>query len=339
MHVNPSSKLGIWCRLEEHFLEDPSFMGDWVHQLCGNAYPVIFRVATVDPSDDTFTLSTDCPAGRDMFEVIQSDSLGLLMLVARRTSSCYMMFYASQTYYTYWNGLKTLAADPPVAFGCVSGCGEGSLQWAGAEWCQASTEWFKRFHNPWRCSEHGPRLCTVSCTTAPCRGETGLESRDVWFSYMCAFGKASRVAEVKQVLSTWFNKIWRLRNVLQTCVCCELFPAQNHSFEQRDARIDSQGKPALIWLPSIQLHTWFVDQGGPCWSSQYGNLWIFLDVCDRSRPDFTPHTWSRSFLTDLKATSREMLNGEPLRESSFRTAARCLGCGTSRAWIGTLRPW
>jgi len=76
-------------------------MGDWVHQLCGNAYPVIFRVATVDPSDDTFTLSTDCPAGRDMFEVIQSDSLGLLMLVAGRTSSCCIMFYASQTYYTY----------------------------------------------------------------------------------------------------------------------------------------------------------------------------------------------------------------------------------------------
>lgn len=220
----------------------------------------------------------------------------------------------SQTY------IQTMAADPPVAFGHDSGCGEGSLQWAGAKWCQASTAWFKRFHNPWRCSEHGPRLCTVSCTTAPCRGETGLESRDVWFSYMCAFGKASRVAEVKQVLSTWFNKIWRLRNVLQTCVCCELFPTQNHSFEQRDARIDSQGKPALVWLPSIQLHTWFVDQGGPCWSSQYGNLWIFLDVCDRSRRAFTPHTW-RSFLTDL-TTSREMLNGEPLHESSFRIAAQ-----------------
>ncbi len=31
------------------------------------------------------------------------------------------------------DGLKTLAADPPVAFGGDSGCGEGSLQWAGAK--------------------------------------------------------------------------------------------------------------------------------------------------------------------------------------------------------------
>eukprot|EP00435_Cladocopium_sp_Y103_P008120 s2749_g2.t1 len=47
---------------QEKFLEDPGFSGDWVHQLCGTAYPVIFRVVSVD-QDDTFTLSTDCPAG------------------------------------------------------------------------------------------------------------------------------------------------------------------------------------------------------------------------------------------------------------------------------------
>eukprot|EP00435_Cladocopium_sp_Y103_P011194 s2749_g2.t3 len=48
---------------QEKFLEDPGFSGDWVHQLCGTAYPVIFRVVSVD-QDDTFTLSTDCPAGQ-----------------------------------------------------------------------------------------------------------------------------------------------------------------------------------------------------------------------------------------------------------------------------------
>lgn len=56
----------IWSKfhseLEEHLLEDPGFVGDWVHALCGSAYPVIFRVANWDPNDDTFTLNTDCPA-------------------------------------------------------------------------------------------------------------------------------------------------------------------------------------------------------------------------------------------------------------------------------------
>ena len=87
MHVNPSSKLGILVQTGGAFLGRSQLHGrlGFINSVA-NAYPVIFRVATVDPSDDTFTLSTDCPAGRDMFEVIQSDSLGLLMLVARRTS-------------------------------------------------------------------------------------------------------------------------------------------------------------------------------------------------------------------------------------------------------------
>ena len=46
------------------------------------------------------------------------------MLVGGRTSSCYDVLCKSNLL----DGLKTLAADPPVAFGGDSGCGEGSLQ-------------------------------------------------------------------------------------------------------------------------------------------------------------------------------------------------------------------
>lgn len=193
-HLNPSyscesqaPSFGTRSRLEEHFLEDPSFMGDWVHQLCGNAYPVIFRVVTVDPSDDTFTLSTDCPAGRDMFEVIQCDSLGLLMLVAGRTSSCCRMFYASQI---YWN----------VAFGCDSGCGEGSLQWAGAKWRQASNAPGGVLSMVLVCAQSAALQHRAGARQDLSLGMFGLP---LW----CDFWKASKVAEVKQVLSTWFNKI------------------------------------------------------------------------------------------------------------------------------------
>ena len=43
--------------------EDPSFGGEWVHELCAIAYPVIWRVISVDPSTDDFSINTDCPAG------------------------------------------------------------------------------------------------------------------------------------------------------------------------------------------------------------------------------------------------------------------------------------
>lgn len=32
----------------------------WVHGVCANAYPYIFKMVTVDPQTDAFTLSTDC---------------------------------------------------------------------------------------------------------------------------------------------------------------------------------------------------------------------------------------------------------------------------------------
>eukprot|EP00443_Scrippsiella_acuminata_P132537 CAMPEP_0115606432 /NCGR_PEP_ID=MMETSP0272-20121206/17979_1 /TAXON_ID=71861 /ORGANISM="Scrippsiella trochoidea, Strain CCMP3099" /LENGTH=328 /DNA_ID=CAMNT_0003042063 /DNA_START=14 /DNA_END=997 /DNA_ORIENTATION=- len=55
--------LNFYAQLHEGLASDPSFSGSWVHQLCGIAYPVIFRVVSVDPSDDSFAMHSDCPAG------------------------------------------------------------------------------------------------------------------------------------------------------------------------------------------------------------------------------------------------------------------------------------
>eukprot|EP00928_Gymnodinium_smaydae_P038964 TRINITY_DN26740_c0_g1_i1.p1 TRINITY_DN26740_c0_g1~~TRINITY_DN26740_c0_g1_i1.p1 ORF type:complete len:706 (+),score=112.88 TRINITY_DN26740_c0_g1_i1:36-2120(+) len=62
-----SKHLGLWKRFHEELyrglLADPDFTGDWVHSLCGMAYPLIFKIVTIEPSDNSFTLHSDCPAG------------------------------------------------------------------------------------------------------------------------------------------------------------------------------------------------------------------------------------------------------------------------------------
>jgi len=50
-------------RLDAGLRSDPSFSGPWVHDLCAFAYPIIFKVISLDPRDDSFSLHSDCPAG------------------------------------------------------------------------------------------------------------------------------------------------------------------------------------------------------------------------------------------------------------------------------------
>eukprot|EP00403_Amphidinium_massartii_P007955 CAMPEP_0178372322 /NCGR_PEP_ID=MMETSP0689_2-20121128/1291_1 /TAXON_ID=160604 /ORGANISM="Amphidinium massartii, Strain CS-259" /LENGTH=623 /DNA_ID=CAMNT_0019992237 /DNA_START=174 /DNA_END=2045 /DNA_ORIENTATION=+ len=49
-------------QLHDGLASDPSFSGDWVHDLCGRVYPLIFRTVNINPDDGGFTMHTDCPA-------------------------------------------------------------------------------------------------------------------------------------------------------------------------------------------------------------------------------------------------------------------------------------
>jgi len=81
----------LWKRfyneLQTGLAADPSFRGEWVHVLCGVAYPVIFRAVSVDPSDDTFSMHSDCPAGIVSMVVVCAQSGALQHLQSTATPS------------------------------------------------------------------------------------------------------------------------------------------------------------------------------------------------------------------------------------------------------------
>lgn len=74
--------LSFYVDLQRNLAEDPSFTGDWVHRLCGTSYPVIFRVVSVDPQDDSFTFRSDCPAGLLAMASVCAQSAALQRLQA-----------------------------------------------------------------------------------------------------------------------------------------------------------------------------------------------------------------------------------------------------------------
>lgn len=57
--------------------EDPSFRGPWVHALCGEAYPAIFRLAAMDPQTGQVAMQGSCSAGLLAMTVVCAQSLAL----------------------------------------------------------------------------------------------------------------------------------------------------------------------------------------------------------------------------------------------------------------------
>lgn len=76
-----SRNVGVWTHflgeLHASLAADPSFTGDWVHTLCGLVYPIIFRSISVEPTDDTFTMHSDCPAAILAMAVVCAQSAAL----------------------------------------------------------------------------------------------------------------------------------------------------------------------------------------------------------------------------------------------------------------------
>eukprot|EP00913_Durusdinium_trenchii_P011210 g10528.t1 len=172
--------------------QDPGFVGDWVHALCGSAYPVIFRVANWDPNDDTFTLNTDCPAAVLSMELEAFRSTPLHHAAVERPED--------------FEGDADWGATPRVVL---------QELWAGdcLARCDQVPRCFSIAHGPHGC--HLKARCVQPGEAMVPAGEQGADYR-TWYRKGCGAGAAGgtgvrHMQEMQKLGMRRFGVAWHVR--------------------------------------------------------------------------------------------------------------------------------